>query len=268
MSSGWAATTIARSQSSGIASIAIVTVLLSSARLLGNYDRHVLRRAAHDRTGLGPVPAHRGPAGVAGPRRVHERSRRRRLHRPRRPGRRPDQVPVPGQCRRGGRDPRATGRRSVGPHGAARYREHRPLGGPARPGAGAVAGHYSDGGPPAYDSPLSAGAATWPRRAPRPRSETKKMASPMAIDTTVIAPTARAHPDLVKIGAHGAQKSRKTAAASAKTPTAPHTASTPHGVRWASLNFSGNARRTKNTSLNSSTIDVHHTTVTPASSAR
>ena len=94
------------------------------------------------------------------------------------------------------------------------------------------------------------------------------MASPMAIEATVIAPTARAHPDLVKMGAHGAQKSRKTAATSERTPTAPHTASTPHGVCWTSLNFPGNARRTKNTSLKSSTIDVHHTTVTAASRTR
>jgi hypothetical protein len=36
------------------------------------------------------------------------------------------------------------------------------------------------------------------------------------IDATVIVPTARAHPDLVKIGAHGAQNSSTTAAASAR----------------------------------------------------
>src|SRR5690349_15523020 len=56
---------------------------------------------------------------------------------------------------------------------------------------------------PAYDSPVSAEDATRPRRAPRPRSETRKMTSPTAIDTTVIVPTARSHPDLVKMGAQG-----------------------------------------------------------------
>src|SRR5215471_16492913 len=115
---------------------------------------------------------------------------------------------------------------------------------------------------------LSAGDEAPPTRSLRPRSEKKKMASPMPIDATVIAPTARAHPDLVKMGAHGAQNSSTTAAASAMTPTTPHRASTPHGVRWTALNFSGNERRTKNTSLKRSTIDVHHTTVTAASSTR
>src|SRR5215472_13676676 len=119
----------------------------------------------------------------------------------------------------------------------------------------------------AYEA-LSAGDATPPTRSLRPRSETKKMMSPMHIDATAIAPTARAHPDLVKMGAQGAQNSSTTAAASAMTPTTPHKASTPHGVRWTALNFSGNERRTKNTSPKSSTIDVHHTTVTPASSTR
>src|SRR5215472_6484720 len=94
------------------------------------------------------------------------------------------------------------------------------------------------------------------------------MTSPTAIDTTVIVPTARSHPLLLKMGAHGAQNSSTTAAASATTPTTPQRASTPHGVRWTSLNLSGNDRLAKYTSAKSSTIDVHHTTVTPASSTR
>jgi hypothetical protein len=94
------------------------------------------------------------------------------------------------------------------------------------------------------------------------------MTSPTPIDTSAIAPTARPHPPFVKMGAQGAQNSRKTAATSATIPTTPHKASTAHGVRWASLNLSGNERRTKNTSPKSSTIDVHHTTVTAASSTR
>src|SRR6266705_5020204 len=110
--------------------------------------------------------------------------------------------------------------------------------------------------------------ASGPTPALRARSETKKMQSPTPIDTTVIAPTARSHPVLVKMGAHGAQNSSTTAAASAATPTITHRASTPHGVRWACRNFSGNERLTKKTSLKSSTIDVHHPTVTAASSTR
>src|SRR5258708_20643048 len=88
------------------------------------------------------------------------------------------------------------------------------------------------------------------------------MRSLAAIDATVIAPTARSHPVFVKMGAHGAQKSSTTAAASATTPTTPHSASRPHGERCTSLNFSGNERLAKNTSAKSNTLEVHHPPVT------
>src|SRR5438128_9701198 len=94
------------------------------------------------------------------------------------------------------------------------------------------------------------------------------MASPIPIDPSVIAATAKSQPDFVKIGDHGAMKSRTTATASTAIPMTEQSARNPKGTLRCSSNRSGNQRLTKKMSANSSTIEVHQTTVTAASRTR